>query len=241
MSLASLSAIILPRRRPTSLIYFAARNSLSRLLYTYLTLLLRPTMGEPNSEQDEETQAFWAWYRSSATKQDGLTGSSHSIPRHFIPFSTVRQYLGSPGRVEALLKSIFPNETDVTIDANVIRQHYLRTLAILVLLWKGPLIQHFVQYRNLNDDHLPYHSRPDDFPDSSDPAFFEHFSKKQWQFCAIDLEYNMHVRLHEEEILPIFRKKKIGQGGNAVIYRVDVHEEYNSLVPHRYEMPVSQE
>ena len=143
--------------------------------------------------------------------------------------------------MEALLKSIFPNQTDVTIDADLIRQHYPRTLAILMLLWKGPLIQHFVQYRSLNDDHLPYHSRPEDFPFSSDPNFFERFSNEQWQFCAIDLEYNMHVRLHKEEILPIIRKEEIGHGGNAMIFRVDIHEEYNSLVPHRCQTPVRQE
>ena len=195
-------------------------------------------MRETHAEQGEDIQHFWAWYRSPKTRQPGLNGSGHGTPCEFIPLSAVQQYLGTPRRVEALLSSIFRDETNITIDADLIRHHYLRSLAILLIVGKGPMIQHFVKYRSLQDHYLPHRIRPADFPWSSDPTFFEHFSKEQWQFCAMDLEYNMHHDVHKDDIFPITLKAEIGCGGNAVIFRINVHEEYNKLVPHRWEMPV---
>ena len=199
---------------------------------------LRPTMRETHSEQDEEIQAFWRWYRNPKTRQSGLNGSGHESHCDFIPISAVKQYLETPGRVEALLKSVFGDDTIMPVDADLIRQHYLRSLAILLVIGKGPMIQHFVQYDSLQDRCLPHRSSPADFPSSSDPSFFERFSREQWQFCAKDFEYNMHRYAHKEDILPITNKEEIGEGGNAVVFRFNVHEEYNKLVPPRWEMPV---
>lgn len=195
-------------------------------------------MREIHFEQDETIQAFWRWYRSPKTRQFGLTGSNHESRCQFITISAVKRYLETPGRVEALLKSVFPDVTSIPEDADLIRQHYLRSLAILLVIGKGPMIQHFAQYDSLQDRCLPHRSRPTDFPSSADPSFFERFSKEQWQFCAKDLEYNMHRYAHKEDILPITNKAEIGEGGNAVIFRFNVHEGYNKLVPDRWEMPV---
>lgn len=195
-------------------------------------------MRETHYEQDEEIQAFYHWIASSKTRRSGIGGSSHVTQCDFIPPSAVKEYLGAPRRVEDLLISIFRNEANSIIDAEVIRQHYLRPFAILLLIGKGLMIKHFVQYRSLQDHHLPYRSRTEDFPFSSDSSFFEQFANQQWQFCAADLEYNMNLHLHKEEILPIIHKEKIGQGGNAVIFKIRVHEEYNKLVPEHWKMPV---
>ena len=48
----------------------------------------------------------------------------------------------------------------------------------------------------------------------------------------------MNLHLHKEEILPIIHKEEIGHGGNAVIFKITVDEEYNKLVPQRWKMPV---
>lgn len=195
-------------------------------------------MRETHSEEDVEIQAFWKWTTSPNTRRPGIGGSSHGTERHFIPQAAVKDYLGAPGRVEDLLAAIFRHEKSNTIDADVVRQHYLRPLAVLLLIGKGPMIKHFVQYPGLQDQYLPFRSRTDDFPFSVDATFFEKFFKKQWQFCATDLEYNFLLRLREEEILPITHKEEVGHGGNAVVFKIKVHEEYNKLVPQNWKMPV---
>lgn len=194
-------------------------------------------MRETQPEHDQEIQAFHQWVSLSETRRKGIGGSSHTTACDFIPRSAVKRYLGANHRVEDLLSSLFGKEAS-SIDAEVIRQHYLRPLAILLLIGEGLMIKHFVHYPSLRDNHLPYGNRTKDFPLSSDPTFFERFSNHQWRFCATDLEYNMDLHLHEEEILPITDKQEIGHGGNAVIFKINIHEEYNKLVPENHKMPV---
>ncbi|KAL9125734.1 MAG: hypothetical protein Q9217_005105 [Psora testacea] len=194
-------------------------------------------MRETQPEQDDEIQAFRRWFSSSRTRRPGIRGSSHVTQCEFIPPSAVKEYLGANQRVEDLLTSLFGKEASRIIDAEVIREHYIRPLAILLVIGEGPMIKHFVQYRSLQDHRLPYRSCPEDFPFSSDPNFFQHFHNQQWQFCATDLEYNMNLYLHKEEILPIIHKQEIGHGGNAVVFKIIVDEEYNKLVPQRWKMP----
>ena len=195
-------------------------------------------MPETQPDQDDEIQAFRRWIASSKTRRPGVGGSSHNTRCDFIPPSAVKEYLGANHRVEGLLTSLFGKEAIRTIDAEVVREHYVRPLAILLLIGEGPMIKHFVQYRSLQDHRLPYRNRPEDFPFSKDQSFFERFHNNQWQFCAADLEYNMNVHLHKEEILPIIHKEEIGCGGNAIIFKIVVDEEYNKLVPQRWKMPV---
>ncbi|KAL8740664.1 MAG: hypothetical protein Q9190_006661 [Brigantiaea leucoxantha] len=191
-------------------------------------------MPDTQPDQDGEIQAFHRWL--SSTQRQGIGGSSHATQCKYIPPSAVKEYLGADHRVESLLTSLF-KEANKSIDAEVIREHYLRPLAILLLIGEGHMIKHFVQYRSLQDHQLPYRDRPQDFPFSTDPTFFERFSNQQWQFCAADLEYNMNLHLHKEEILPITGKEEIGSGGNAVIYKISVDGEYNKLIPPRWKMP----
>lgn len=195
-------------------------------------------MRETQPDQDDEIQAFHRWIASSTTRRPGIGGSSRVTHCDFIPPSAVKAYLGADRRVECLLTSLFGKEAPRTIDADVVREHYVRPLVILLLIGEGPMIKHFVQYRSLQDHRLPYRSRPEDFPFSSDPNFFKRFHDHQWQFCAAGLEYNMNLHLHKEEILPITRKEEIGHGGNAIIYKINVDGEYNKLVPQRWKMPV---
>ncbi|KAL8702872.1 MAG: hypothetical protein Q9201_003963 [Fulgogasparrea decipioides] len=191
-------------------------------------------MPEAQPEQDNEIQAFRRW--NEATRRPGIGGSNHASECGFTPLTAVKEYLGANQRIETLLASLFGSES-TRVNAEVVREHYLRTLAVLLLIGEGPMIKHFVQYRSLRDHRLPYRSRPEDFPFSPDPNFFDRFHNQQWQFCAADLEYNMDVYLHKEEILPIISREEIGQGGNAVIFKITVDPEYNKLVPKHWKVP----
>ena len=188
-------------------------------------------MHKAQPEYDVEIQAFRRWFSSSQTRRSGVGGSSHATRCEFIPFSACKKYLGAHRRVENLLISLFGEEAARNIDAQYIREHNLRSLAILLVISEGPMIKHFVRYTSLQDHRLPHRTRPDDFPFSPDPKFFERFRDQQWQFCATTLRYRLDHDLHKEEILPITHKEEIGSGGNAVIFKIVVDEEYNELVP----------
>ncbi|KAI4126118.1 MAG: hypothetical protein LQ338_003923, partial [Usnochroma carphineum] len=182
-------------------------------------------------DQDAECQAFLKWIRS-ARRSGTVTGYG------FIPVSAVKDYLGANQRVESLLTSLFGKDFAKTVDAETVRKHYLRPLAILLWIGQGDMIRHFVRYQSLKDHQLPFRTCPEDFPISpQDPNFFRRFFNEQWQFCATDLEYNMDLHLHKEEILPILHKQEIGRGGNAIVSKIVVDEEYNRLVPQHWKIP----
>ena len=189
-------------------------------------------MPESQAEHDSEIQAFWRWY--STAPRRGIGGPCHAAQYDFIPYSAVQEYLGASQRVEGLLGAVRAEK----VDAQYVREHYLRTLAILILIGQGSMINHFVRYSSLMDKRLPFRTRPEDFPHSYDAKFFDNFHGKQWQFCVTDLEYNMDLHLHKEEILPIIEKEEIGRGGNATVFKIVVASEYNKLVPHRLKTPV---
>lgn len=75
---------------------------------------------------------------------------------------------------------------------------------------------------------MPFRNRPDNFP-FTETDIFETFAKAQRQFCAPRLEYEMDEIFNEDDILPIIHKEKIGEGGSAIIYKIQVDENYNSL------------
>ena len=189
-------------------------------------------MPQIQAEHNSEIQAFWRWHWT--TRRRGIGGPNHATQCDFIPFSAVQEYLGASQRVEELLAALSAKN----VDAQYVRDHYLRSLAILLLIGQGPMIEHFVRYLSLKDNRLPFRTRPEDFPHSSDSEFFDRFHEKQWQFCAVDLKYTMDLQLHKEEILPITQKEEIGRGGNANVFKIVVHSEYNNLVPDRWKMPV---
>ena len=195
-------------------------------------------MRDTQPEYDEEIQAFLRWIASPDSRRRGIGSSSRATQCEFIPPSEVQRYLNAGHRVECLLQSLFGKDDSRAMNAGIVREHYLRPFAILLCIGEGLMIQHFIHYPSLQDHRLPYRGCPQDFPFSPDPTFFERFQNEQWKFCAVEFEYNTNLHLHKEEILPITHIKEIGRGGNAVIHKIVVHEEYDKLVPQRWELPV---
>ena len=189
------------------------------------------------SDYDEEVQSFHRWRED--TGQPGLDGQGPASKCSFIPRSAVKKYFEDTDTVERVLSTLLDEED---LHAGYIHSHYLRTLAILLCMGEGQMIKHFVKYTSLEDHRLPYRTRPEDFPRFSDHdrqiKFFESFNKHQWQFCATGMAYDMDLDLHEDEILPITDKEEIGEGGNAVVYKITLHKDYDLLLPPNYKSPV---
>ena len=194
-------------------------------------------MVESYPQLSEALQAFHTWRRSTEA-QLSATGGPDFEPKHpFIPRSHLEAYFNKPRRLENLLDAVLDSQERPALDANYVRRHYLQSFAILLCIGEGRMIHHFQQHSSLRDLKLPHRTPPSEFPFTI-PGKFEDFKKEQWQFCASPLEYGMNDRFKEEDILPIIRKEKIGEGGSAIVYKIVVDEGYNSLRPPGHVIPV---
>ena len=191
----------------------------------------------PDAQHKEAVLAFHAWRHSPEAQLPGTGGPDLETTSSFVPRLNLQKYFEEPHRLEHLLDAVLEDHERSAVDANYVREHYLQSFAILVCIGEGGLIHHFQQYETLRDQKLPHRTLPDDFPITT-PHKFEQFKNAQWQFCPKILEYNMNSRFKEEDILPIIRKEKIGEGGSAIIYRIVVEESYNSLRPRGDIVPV---
>lgn len=186
----------------------------------------------PESQPDDgpAIQDFLQWRSSSQTYRTGCKGSDNTIGSRYIPRGTLEAYL-TTGRIRTLLEELYSNDnTYHAPDPDRVRTNYLRPFAILLSAGFGRMIRHFVDHR-YEDNRLPFSSEPRSFPKSSARDLFNDFYKKQWQFCAVQLDYNMSDDLDNDCILPILGKKEIGNGGSAILYKITVDKDYNSLVP----------
>ena len=194
-------------------------------------------MVEASAQHHEALQDFYTWKRSTEAQSLGIGGPQLETECPFIPRSKLEEYFGRHGRVRDLLDVVLDSNHRPAVDPDYVREHYLQSFAILLCIGAGRFINHFRKYHSLRDQKLPYHTKPDNFPFTT-PDIFEDFKQKQWQFCASKLEYTMDSCFKEEEILPITHKTPIGEGGSAIIYKIVIEEDYNSLRPSGHVIPV---
>ena len=194
-------------------------------------------MVDPYPQHNDAVQAFHIWRRSSEAQLLGTGGPDFDTTCPFVPRSNLEKYFERPRQLENLLDAVLDSHERPAVEAAYVRDHYLQSFAILMCIGEGRMIYLFQQHNSLRDQKLPYRTRPDDFPFTI-PHKFEEFKNAQWQFCAPKLEYSMNDRFKEEDILPITRKEKIGEGGSAIIYKIVVDENYDSLRPRGFVIPV---
>ena len=169
-----------------------------------------------------------------ASREDrGMRGAdAGDVP--FVSYTALQEYFSGYRRIEQLLEILF-DSSDLSLDyldAKDIRDQYARVFCVLILIGQGRFISRFVEL-GINDRRLPLRLQErDGFPRStSDPNFFDNFYKEQWQFCVEDLSVTLNRTYQPESILPIWRKRRLGEGGSATTYLVEVHGSYNSLEP----------
>ena len=184
-------------------------------------------------DDDPVIQDFHTWRKETGQIGIGIAEDKR-VERTFIPYSCVDAYLNEDDRVESLLRAIFPDADPGKLpDADTIRKNHLRNLCILLSISKGRFITNFIEYE-LIDSKLPHEDRPRHFPvDSGDIKFWNSFFERQWEFSA--REFTCGIGLHidaKEWILPIIEMEEIGDGGSAVIYKIKLHDDYDSLQQH---------
>lgn len=191
------------------------------------------------AESQPGYQDFLQWKASPDIRKRGCRGSDATVGPTYISQVALEERL-TRKRIELLLKEISRDWDQPALNAEYVRTHYLRPFAILLSVGYGYMITHVVEHQSLRDRYLPFFQEPEGFPKSTACNLFQKFYEEQWQFCAVKLEFDMNYRLENDYILPIHDKTRIGHGGSAVLYKIDVDDTYNALVPDEHTNVVSQ-
>ena len=179
------------------------------------------------SQQPGYAECIEAFQKYIKTKQVCGSNSSSSEAK-FIQFYALHDYFDAnrTGEVFKLLSQ--PN-----LGNEIRRKNYLRVFSILVFIGKAEYITQFIRYPGLDDRHLPFLS-PTHPPHNWPPIeeFYPAFYSAQWQFCPQKFarENLWNVCFEEDHILPIVEKIQMRKGRNAVIYKIKVLENYNTLM-----------
>ena len=192
-------------------------------------------MAEPQPDHCPVLQGFLQDFRAKPEHiwRKGCVGPDNDIDQPYVSPKTLDKRLDDHV-VEQLLDEIFPNTSKP--ETAYVRKHHLQCFAILLCIGHGHMIRHFTEHPGLQDRCLPFRSEPHDFPKSTQPNLFAAFSEQQWGFCPVKLEFDISHHLGEHDILPILSKKKLDEGGSAIVYKVEIDGEFDDLCP---QVPVS--
>ena len=183
-------------------------------------------MVEQQPDDHPHLQDLHTWAREAC--QQGIGDTGLEINRPFIADQEVKAYFEDIRTTRKLLAALFPDGNH-QLDAERIGKEYAKVFLILLLTGNGRFITFFVRHEDLRDQYLPFSVRPDHFPISSNGDFFPSFKRQQWQFCAKTFQYQIHQQFANDVILPITSKERLGGGGSATVYKIDLHPGYNKL------------
>ncbi|KFY32505.1 hypothetical protein V493_00126 [Pseudogymnoascus sp. VKM F-4281 (FW-2241)] len=183
-----------------------------------------------------DIQTFVKWVRDNSVSgiidpgRDDRSAEKHAA---FLPYPLLEEHFKVNRRdnLKRLLRAVFPNSLP-PVEADIVARDVPKVFCILLLIGKAEYISSFTREVALADNYLPFNIQhpPLNFPTcGSDDHFLEHFCDKQWKLCPLKMTYRTDVELQDSLILPIVKSKKIGEGGSATIYEIEILPEYNHL------------
>jgi hypothetical protein len=194
-------------------------------------------MSGAQPDHEPAIQEFIQWVEETSSK--GTVSPVSEVNTPFLPFPQLQRHFSDRPRMTKILNALLQDKAHF-VDCDVVLQKYARVFSILLLIGKGRYIEHVIQYDSLCDDKLPFgKQRPENFPfETTDAQFFPRFYEEQWRFCAPELHKNMNKRFETQRILPIIHKRRLAEGGSAVLHKIILHEAYNKLYPSDINAPV---
>lgn len=157
----------------------------------------------------------------AARRVQGLRFGNSSRAETFIPKDELLQFLGSPGKLEALLESAC-HKRFTRADIAAVEDRLL-ILSILVLIDRGDLIDYCIKVPSLIDARLPFEVPPPSF--SKD--LFQRFDEEQWAFCAYEFKDGpSDVQILNDTIFPISQREEKGAGRTSTTWLVKIHPWY---------------
>lgn len=147
----------------------------------------------------------------------------------FMPDNQLKEYFER--HLEEILYALSEETGLKSVEPRFIRDGYLKIFAILLRIKREAWITYFLNFPSLNDNKLPFESKPDDFPAATedDRFFWTSFNRCQWIFCAPEIRYKPRCKWNTQIVLPIIFKERIGSGSSAETYKIRIHPEYNHL------------
>ena len=194
-------------------------------------------MDSAQNDHNPAISEFLKWANSTEHQHQGLRSgdvdsSNDNKDCSYLSQSALQQYFHQHHAVEKLLCALFGEDDPLLHSLNpaLVRRKYPKVFGLLILIGKGRFINHFVEH-DIDDQKLPLRHCGPDFPSStSDPDFFAKFSQDQWRFSVPELYHTVNRKFEAKEwILPIKRIKKLGEGGTARTYQIEVPEVYDQL------------
>lgn len=151
----------------------------------------------------------------------------------FLPISDAKAYLAEDNHVKLddILDELF-SPLEPPVDSGTILSNYTAMFCILIDMGHGAAIGEFVNHDH-NDQQLPFdphRESPAGLPPDTEGDFFEKFCSRQFKFCVPTFPKNMARHYGPDRILPISKKRKLADGGNAIIYEIKLHGSYNKLL-----------
>jgi hypothetical protein len=118
------------------------------------------------------------------------------------------------------------------VDVGTIYDHYICVFGILLQIGKYEHIPYFIEHDHFSDDWLPFRDSAGWFDEHRDD-FFSAFYKHQWAFCARTFRLGRldNIQIQEDRILPIIDKSTLKKGSDSLVQKVEIHSDYNELVP----------
>jgi len=145
--------------------------------------------------------------------------------RPIVSLHSLRSWL-TPERARSLL--LYVDSTPSYEDA--VRTSHLAVFSILLSINKGTYLSTFIRHDHMADARLPFLTC-DAWPETVQYMFGD-FCKAQWKFCPKPLvSHQLHDILLDKSIVVPFKEKRIlKEGEDAVIFKVELFEEYNHLI-----------
>ncbi|KAF4962252.1 hypothetical protein FSARC_9641 [Fusarium sarcochroum] len=158
----------------------------------------------------------------------GVNGEEDEAP--CVPLSALERYW-TKSRIDDILNSCNP---PISENSDMIVKKFLRTFSILVHIGHLQEVSWFFSnVDNLDDYHFPFNEHMLPIP----CVWSEAFLKNQWMFFPLNFTHDSAYKraLHSKVILPVKSQEHLTEkrGGRdaAVLWKVQLHPECNSVVP----------
>jgi len=193
---------------------------------TSLVQSIKSKMFKSAKSSVSELDEFFAHVNACTASAVVESGNLHTRP--IVSIRALGPYF-TTGRLRGLLLCVGGSIAYETL----VRERYLVVFSILLSIGKGPFINKFIQHGELVDERLPFLTR-DVWPEASSEIFDE-FYEAQWQFCAKTLvaEGLNDTKLCDNMVMPFKKIELLRDGSDSTISKVELFEEYNSLIPVR--------
>ncbi|KAH8707099.1 hypothetical protein GQ44DRAFT_763712 [Phaeosphaeriaceae sp. PMI808] len=153
---------------------------------------------------------------------------SPTLGRPFVPKPALREYL-TRNRIKVLLEYC---NLPVLQCWQTIHDHYLAVFVILLHIGEGRHILELTPYDEFQDLFLPFDVSGAQKWSPTCRNFFHKFHDAQWAYCAQKLKAGglVNKKFLSNKIIPFISKVVLKEGPDSIVFKVDLHSDYNSLV-----------